>query len=301
MAELAFIPFDGQDDTKKRKKKREAIRVHVMKNFHRQRKREAAQHRINRVYEAQHEGLGGTAKDSNPSTVANAACRQGLSDSLIECYGDENSASLSIPDYSSLANFRSDRSLLPIFQAHEFIDQHVAHVEQSSALLSSNPKFSPLSTDWLPASRAHSHLFHASVFVCTASTETLAQRALSPSSFYHRGLAIRMINEQLSDSVQCMSDETIAAIISLANFECIIGNTSSLKYHVTGLLQLAAMRGGLDQLGMNGLLKRLILIKLPPTPHPRAHRRTTSSLPKPPLPSPKGYFRPTNRLFRGIF
>jgi hypothetical protein len=28
-----------------------------------------------------------------------------------------------------------------------------------------------------------------------------------------------MINEQLSDPVQCKSDETIAAIISLANFE----------------------------------------------------------------------------------
>ena len=128
MAELAFIPFDGQDDTKKRKKKREAIRVHVMKNFHRQRKREAAQRRINLVYEAQYEGLGGTAKESNPSTVANAASRQGLSDSLIECYGNDNSASLSIPDYSSLANFWSDRSLLPTFQANEFIDQREFHL-----------------------------------------------------------------------------------------------------------------------------------------------------------------------------
>lgn len=128
MDELAFIPFDGQDDTKKRKKKREAIRVHVMKNFHRQRKREAAQRRIDRVCEAQYEGLGGTAIESNPSTVEKAASWQGLSDSLVECYGDENSAPLSIPDYSSLANFRSDRSLLPIFQAHEFIDQREFHL-----------------------------------------------------------------------------------------------------------------------------------------------------------------------------
>lgn len=85
-----------------------------------------------------------------------------------------------------------------------------------------------------------------------------------------------MINEQLNDPEKCTSDETIAAIISLANFEvsgsylleelitkniqCIVGNMSSLKYHVTGLLELSARRGGLDHLVMNGLLRKLILM-----------------------------------------
>jgi hypothetical protein len=86
-------------------------------------------------------------------------------------------------------------------------------------LLSSAPEPSPLSTDWLPASRAIPFLYHASVFISSASTETLAEKALSPSSYYHRGLAIKMINEQLSDPMRRASDETIAAIISLANFE----------------------------------------------------------------------------------
>lgn len=40
--------------------------------------------------------------------------------------------------------------------------------------------------------------------------------------------------------------------------QCIAGNMSNLKYHVSGLQQLVDMRGGLDNLGMNGLLKRLI-------------------------------------------
>jgi hypothetical protein len=92
-------------------------------------------------------------------------------------------------------------------------------MENNSALLSPTPAYSPLITDWLPASRVHPYLYHASVSVCTAATQTLAEKDLSPSSYYHKGLAIKMINEQLNDPVQCTSDETIAAIISLGNFE----------------------------------------------------------------------------------
>jgi len=40
--------------------------------------------------------------------------------------------------------------------------------------------------------------------------------------------------------------------------QCVIGNTSALNHHLTGLLELAELRGGLDQLGMSGLLARLI-------------------------------------------
>ena len=39
-----------------------------------------------------------------------------------------------------------------------------------------------------------------------------------------------------------------------------MGHTSNLKHHVSGLLELAEMRGGLDNLGMNGLLKKMILM-----------------------------------------
>jgi hypothetical protein len=212
-------------------------------------------------------------------------------------YDDFNSAADCIPDYF-LACLHSDRGLLPSLLISPYIDQRKLHliiephnlvlcinlfmqdirdVEGSSALLSANPKSSPLSTDWLPASRTHPYLYHASVFVCLASTETLAQQPLSPSSYYHRGVAINLINERLGDPMNCCTDETIAAIISLANFEvrsllwicayeltakshiqCITGNISNLKHHVDGMLQLVDMRGGLDNLGMNGLLKKLI-------------------------------------------
>jgi hypothetical protein len=128
MAELTFIPFDGQDDSNKRKKKREAIRVHVMKNFHRQRKREAVQRRINHAYEARNELSSGTAGDSSSSTAANeTSSQQGLPVPLNEYYNDKGLASLILPNYFFLANLQAERSLSPVFQTHEFIDQREQH------------------------------------------------------------------------------------------------------------------------------------------------------------------------------
>lgn len=237
MAELTFIPFDGRDDSAKKRKKREAVRVHVMKNFHRQRKRQAAGRRINPTCEAWDAWPSETI---GTSTILNEApIQEGLEGICDPIYDDATPAADVTPDYF-LASLHQDRGLLPRFSTSPYIDQRKLHltvetndvvlcidlsikdvetIEGSSALLSATSKFSPLSTDWLPASRIHPFLYHASVFVCSASTETLAQQALSPYSYYHRGLAIKMINERLGDPINCCSDETIASIISLANFE----------------------------------------------------------------------------------
>jgi hypothetical protein len=237
MAELTFIPFDGRDDSSKKRKKREVVRAQVMKNFHRQRRRKVAEWRNSPACEA---GDGCSGQTDQTSTILSEAPKQvDLQGTYEPIYDDFNSAADCIPDYF-LACLHSDRGLLPSLLISPYIDQRKLHliiephnlvlcinlfmqdirdVEGSSALLSANPKSSPLSTDWLPASRTHPYLYHASVFVCLASTETLAQQPLSPSSYYHRGVAINLINERLGDPINCCTDETIAAIISLANFE----------------------------------------------------------------------------------
>jgi hypothetical protein len=238
MTELAFIQFDGGDDSARKKEKRQAVRAHVMKNFHRERKREVAQRRINRPWETWDGSSYGTVGVSKPTTIENEAlCAEELQATLRQGDDDHGLATRNLSDYSP-ASLHADRSLLPVFHTHALIDERgfhpilkirdcrkltsfqvVADIEHNSSLLSSSPASSPFSTDWLPATRIHPYLYHASVFVCSASTETLSQKTLSFSSYYHRTLAIRLINEQLRDPKKCKSDETVAAILSLANFE----------------------------------------------------------------------------------
>jgi hypothetical protein len=92
-------------------------------------------------------------------------------------------------------------------------------MEAAHAALSITPQISPLRTQWLPAFIMCPVLFHASVFVCTVSLETLAQVPLTAMSYMHRGRAIQLINRELSDSSRRRSDSLVASILSLANFE----------------------------------------------------------------------------------
>ncbi|KAK5711494.1 hypothetical protein LTR17_018369 [Elasticomyces elasticus] len=74
-----------------------------------------------------------------------------------------------------------------------------------------------------------------------------------------RGMAIREINCALRDSVRATSDHLIAAVAHLACFEALCGNRNAFNTHMTGLLRIVSMRGGLPTLGLNGLLERLLL------------------------------------------
>ena len=129
----------------------------------------------------------------------------------------------------------ASRILLPALHTHVLLDhrsfysraggiatltypQDVADAAARSALLSPDSAIS-LQETWLSASRVHEYLFHAALSVSSASMEALTQNSFGPISFYHRGLAIRMINDQLSDLTQHNADEVIAAIIALANIE----------------------------------------------------------------------------------
>jgi hypothetical protein len=124
MAELEFIQFDGSDDRNKRKKKREAIRVHVMKNFHRQRRQEAAKRKFSRACEAWDGWSQGTVGVTNTSSMANEdASQQVLRASIQPGHGARDQGARDLPNYPFLANLHADRSLLPASHTHALIDQ----------------------------------------------------------------------------------------------------------------------------------------------------------------------------------
>jgi len=74
-----------------------------------------------------------------------------------------------------------------------------------------------------------------------------------------RGMAIRAINRALEDPVRATSDQLIAAVAEMACYEAIFGDRTIFNTHMTGLLRMVSLRGGLPSLGLDGLLERILL------------------------------------------
>ncbi|KFY43765.1 hypothetical protein V495_03785 [Pseudogymnoascus sp. VKM F-4514 (FW-929)] len=66
---------------------------------------------------------------------------------------------------------------------------------------------------------------------------------VSPESLFHRGEALHLVRDHLSDPSGEISDNTIGAIASLANHEMMNGSISTCAVHMQALAQLLKLRG----------------------------------------------------------
>lgn len=67
-----------------------------------------------------------------------------------------------------------------------------------------------------------------------------------------RGYIIRGIDAALKDPKRCMTDHACIAILLLATVEALHGLRKSYDVHMTGLMNLINIRGGLRALGFGG-------------------------------------------------
>ena len=74
-----------------------------------------------------------------------------------------------------------------------------------------------------------------------------------------RGMAIREINTALEDPKRATSDQIVTAVVKMASYEALFGDQNACHTHMTGLLRMVTLRGGLPQLGLDGLLERILL------------------------------------------
>lgn len=110
-----------------------------------------------------------------------------------------------------------------------------------------------------------------------------------------RGMAIQEVNQAMTDHGprgRATSDRMIAAVGKMATFELLFGQREIFHTHMTGLQRMVSLRGGLQALGINGMLERMLLwidanaaeitgggLYFPPAAftsssgHPRADRR----------------------------
>lgn len=75
-----------------------------------------------------------------------------------------------------------------------------------------------------------------------------------------KGQAIHMLNERLRSEHTAASDEAIAGVCQLIMDEWYWGETRDLRAHLNGMRQMIRLRGGFRNLGLDGLLSKMVIL-----------------------------------------
>lgn len=74
-----------------------------------------------------------------------------------------------------------------------------------------------------------------------------------------RGIVYQSLNENLRSSRAQTTDAAILAVAEMVLDEWYWGGTQDLHAHMSGLRTMISMRGGLQDLGMHGLISKMVL------------------------------------------
>jgi hypothetical protein len=72
--------------------------------------------------------------------------------------------------------------------------------------------------------------------------------------------SIELLNEMLSDKDTSTCNEAITGVIYLLINEWYWSNSETVQKHMKGLKEMVKLRGGLDDLGKSGYLRKIILL-----------------------------------------
>ena len=116
-----------------------------------------------------------------------------------------------------------------------------------------------LRTRWFPLVLSDLSCFRA-ILLLSASNAASCHRAPTGCELLQmKSEAIKSINDAFSDDEKRVSDAVIGAVAKMASFEAISGSLESYQIHMDGLYRMVMLRGGLDALGLDGLLRRIII------------------------------------------
>jgi hypothetical protein len=118
-----------------------------------------------------------------------------------------------------------------------------------------------LRTKWFPLVITDPSSFHA-ILLLSASNVAALQH--DNSSAYNvlqlKASAISSINDAFSSGIGTRtSDAVIGAVAKMASYEAMQGDLESYRIHMAGVERMVDLRGGLQCLGLEGLLRRIII------------------------------------------
>ncbi|RAL15888.1 Zn(II)2Cys6 transcription factor [Aspergillus homomorphus CBS 101889] len=137
-----------------------------------------------------------------------------------------------------------------------FLDCH----NVSQVPMNANCSAYKLQTVWLRSAMSDPCLFHATLFVGSSNFDLCRGQKQSTITLYHYNELIQMVKKRLSDPSTALDDRTIASITPLALFANLHGDRVSADVHRAGLEKIVLLKGGLDKLGLDGLVASLVYV-----------------------------------------
>jgi hypothetical protein len=128
--------------------------------------------------------------------------------------------------------------------------------------LDGNPSPNYYNDHWVPWSIKSPLLANIGIFTA-AVYQAEAQKIPSGKSAVALGYKvknIKLLNEMLSDKNTATCNEAIAGVIYMLVNEWYWNNHDVVQRHMRGLKEMVRLRGGLEELGMSGFLKKMVIL-----------------------------------------
>ena len=113
---------------------------------------------------------------------------------------------------------------------------------------------------WFPLAMTEAATMYA-VLLMAASHYCIVNpsRAALIDLLHLKARALSEINAALADPKRAITDSMIGAVMKMAAYEAIFGDSAVFNAHMRGLQMMLKIRGGLSTLGLNGLLERMLV------------------------------------------
>lgn len=119
-----------------------------------------------------------------------------------------------------------------------------------------------LRTRWFPLVMSEASLFLIIILLAAshwASAHGNSSYELKQHILRLRYEAVRAINIAIAQESPFLSDALVGAIAKMASYEAMFGGRERYSMHMRGLERAVQLRGGLDTLGLDGLLRRIVV------------------------------------------
>lgn len=115
-----------------------------------------------------------------------------------------------------------------------------------------------LRTRWFPLVLSEAATFQVVVLLSASNYASLRYPSGDGPNLLHlKSRAISGINDALKATNTPTSDQLIGAVAKMASYEAMFGDQQTYEMHMRGLLKMVQLRGGLQSLGLGGLLARI--------------------------------------------
>ncbi|KAL8739363.1 MAG: hypothetical protein Q9190_007838 [Brigantiaea leucoxantha] len=118
-----------------------------------------------------------------------------------------------------------------------------------------------LRSKWFPMVITDTATLDVIILIAASHYATFNMIPRGPEILYRlRHNALCSINKAVKASNgNPVTDQLIGAVAKMASYEAMFGTAASYHVHMKGLMQMVALRGGIETLGLEGLLARMLL------------------------------------------